>query len=111
MDQPIKTEKFMEIINSLFEGIDKKRIHYILLFMSFVFVALSIIFGRYFFQTFLTFVYAVLFAHIQLARKLEFIDSLELKQKSYYYNFLHVSFLFITLFWIIFGILRSFSIY
>lgn len=108
MEQPIKTEKIIEFLSELFKTIEEKRIHYILLSISFILVALSIAFDRYFFETFLTFIYSVIFTHIQLARKQEFVDSWEIKKKQSYYAVLYILFVFSTLFWIIFEILRSF---
>lgn len=97
----LQMEKIIEFLPKLLESIAKTRIHYILLSFSFVLVALSISFNRYFFETFLTFIYAVVFAHIQLARKQEFVDGFEERRRLFYYNFLSILFIVATVFWVI----------
>lgn len=58
-------DKFIE---GLLKVLENRRIHSILLFVSSVFVALSIIYDRYFPETFFTFVYAVGVAYLHLTR-------------------------------------------
>ena len=74
--------KVLEFLPKIFRSISDTKIHYVLLSFSFILVALSISFNRFFFESFLTFIYAVVFAHIQLARKQEFVESFGVKQTT-----------------------------
>jgi len=101
MEQLSKLEKILEALTKLFVEIEKTRIHYILLFIGFIFIALSISFNRYFFESFFTFIYSLGVIYLQLARKQEFINSMRPGFKLFYYIFLVLLFVLWSLFWIV----------
>ena len=66
-------EKIVNGILKLFKSLENTRIHYVLLSIGIVFVILSMLLDRYFFEAFFTLIYGIGVAYLMLVRKHETI--------------------------------------